>query len=477
MIKMRFISIGILFTVILLALFACEREFVYKGGEEGLSFSTDTVMFDTIFTSIGSTTKNFRVYNPYDQDMSIESIELANGDDSYFRLNIDGYPETQLNDVRLRANDSLFIFVEVTIDHVNSNTPIVVTDSIFFRTHEKTETVQLVAYGQDVVLMKKDTLKTQTLTKDKPYLIYDFIIVDTAQTVTIEPGASLYFYKDASLLVLGSLQANGTTEEPIYFSGHRLEDWYNDKPGQWGYIHLLPGSGETSFNNCIIKNGTMGIIADSVGIDNNPVEIHNTRIEHISTFGLLAQTSSLNVSNSVFGDCGNSSAALTVGGSYNFTHCTFANYFDWTFRTNPAVFLNNYYINEDDETKIVPLEEATFNNCLIYGNNFSELGFDFQYNDSEFPDADVSYQLNHCLVKLSENFDITDESKFNNVEKNKDPLFIDISEYNYQLDTLSAAKDMGDYSLAEPFPTDILGNNRLEDDFPDLGAYERIEKK
>ena len=474
---MKWICRGILLLVSIMIFVACEREFVYRGGEEGLSFSSDTIMFDTIFTSMGSTTKNFRVYNPYDEDMSIESIELAGGDNSDFRLNINGYPENQLDEIQIRAKDSLYIFVEITIDPVGSNKPFVVSDSIYFRTKEKTQTVQLVAYGQDVVLLRKEWLKTQTLTSEKPYLIYDYIVVDSTETVRIDPGAKLYFYKDASLLVLGTLEVNGTIDEPVLFTSHRQEEWYADKPGQWGYIHLLPGSGASSFNHCIIKNGMMGILADSVGLNGNAVEIHNTKIEHISTFGLLAQTSHISASNNVFGDCGNSSAALTVGGSYEFSHCTFANYFDWTYRTNPAVFLNNYYIDKREKLQIVPLKKASFNNCIIYGNNMSEVGFDLKYTNDEIPQADAKYNFNHGIIKLAEDFDISDETKFVAIIKNEPPSFKNTKEYNYQLDTLSPAKDMGNLTLAKPFTIDLLGTNRLEDKGPDLGAYERIEKK
>ena len=474
---MKWISRCILLSICTLAFLACEREFLYRGGQEGLSFSSDTIMFDTIFTSIGSTTKNFRVYNPYDEDMSIESIELAGGDNSDFRLNINGSSDFTAEEVRVRANDSLYIFVEVTIDPAGSNKPFVVTDSIYFRTKNRIQTVQLIAYGQDVILMRKKWLKSQTLTNEKPYLIYDYIVVDSAETVTIDPGAKLYFYKDASMLVLGTLEVNGSAEEPVLFAGHRQEEWYNDKPGQWGYIHLLPGSGESKFNHCLIKNGMMGIMADSVGLNDTPINIHNTKIEHISTFGLLAQTSKLNVSNCVFGDCGNSSAALTVGGDYEFTHCTFANYFDWTYRNNPAVFLNNYYIDKNDKEQIVPLKQANFYNCIIYGNNISEVGFDLKYNNDEVPEADANYQFNNAIIKLSEDFDISDPKKFIDILKNEDPSFIDINEFNYQLDTLSSAKDIGTFDFAEPVPLDILGTNRLQDDGPDLGAYERKEKK
>ncbi len=214
-------------------LWGCERDFLFRGGSEGLHFSSDTVMFDTIFTSIGSTTKNFRVYNPYSSDLTIDEISLAGGDNSKFRLNINGFPLNSVKEMPIRAGDSLFIFVELTIDPTTSNTPFVVTDSILFYTRERVQSVKLIAYGQNVVLLKKEWLKTQRLTNHKPYLIYDYVVVDSAQTLTIEAGARLHFYKNASLIVLGTLEVKGTRDEPVVFMGSRLEEWYADKPGQW----------------------------------------------------------------------------------------------------------------------------------------------------------------------------------------------------------------------------------------------------
>ena len=459
-------------------LFSCEREFVYGGGQEGLVFSTDTVMFDTIFTSIGSVTQNFRIYNPYEEDLLIDDIELAGGDESSFRLNINGFAENKLKDVRIRAKDSLFIFIEVTIDPVHSNSPIVVADSVIISTRERRQSVKLIAYGQDVILLNKEWLKTQTFTKDKPYLISDYIVVDTAQTLTIDPGARLYFQKDASLLVLGTLIVNGTKDEPVLFATHRLEEWYQDKPGQWGYIHLLPGSRGTTIDYAIIRNGIMGILADSVGLENGePLEINNTKIEHISSFGLLAQSAGMKVTNTLFGDCGTHSMAITVGGEYEFVHCTFANYFDWTFRSTPAVFINNYYMDENDNVKIVPLKKASFLNCIIYGRNYSEVGFDLKYPDGELIGLQPNYLFSSCVLKVSDDLDTSDEDHFVEIIKNEDPFFINPYEYNYQLDTLSVAKDAADPVFAREVPYDILGVSRFEDAGPDIGLYERKEEK
>ena len=470
---LRYIIILTIFT----SFFACEREFVYRGGEEGLLLSTDTVMFDTIFTAIGSTTHNFLIYNPYDEDLLIENIELSGGEESSFRLNINGNAVNELSEVRIRGNDSLFVFVEVTIDPVHSNSPIIVSDSVIVTTRERRQSVKLIAYGQDVVLLNKEWLKTQTFTKDKPYLISDYIVVDTAQTLTIEPGARLYFQKDASLLVLGSLVVKGTRDEPVLFAGHRLEDWYLDKPGQWGYIHLLPGSSGTSIDYAVIRNGMMGILADSVGLNDDPVLINNTKIEHVSTFGLLAQSAGLKAANTLFGDCGTHSLAITVGGEYEFIHCTFANYFSWSFRSTPAVFINNYYMDEQGNVNIIPLKKASFENCIVYGRNIGELGFDLKYPEGDLIGLQPHYLFSSCLLKVPDDMDLSDKEHFVDVIKNEDPYFVSTEKYNYQLDSLSAAVDAGNVEFATIVPEDILGVNRLEDDGPDLGLYERQEEE
>ncbi|MBS2099914.1 hypothetical protein [Carboxylicivirga linearis] len=462
----------------LLGFISCEREFDFRGSEEGLSFSNDTVMFDTIFSSIGSTTQNFRVYNPYNEDLTITNISLAGGEESNFRINVNGFSDHSVNEIPIRARDSLYIFVDVTINPSGDNEPFIVTDSILFETSQRIQSVKLIAYGQDIVLMKQEWLETQHLTKEKPYLIYDYLVVDSAQTVTIDPGARLYFYKDASLLVLGTLNVEGTTEEPVLFASHRLEDWYADVPGQWGYIHLLPGSGQSSFDNAIIRNGLMGILADSVGENESPIEISNTKIEHISTFGLLAESSVVNMNNGVIGQCGNSSVALTVGGEYEFSHCTFTtNEYLFGSRNGSSIFLNNYYKDENGNTQVIPLKKANFNNCIIYGSFLNELDTDFEYRDDEFPEADVNYKFDHSLLKLDSTYDTSNENIFVNTITDKAPNFINTEEYNYQLDTLSPAKDVGKRSIAEQFPVDILNMSRLDDDAPDLGAYERQERK
>ena len=115
------------FTAILAACFfmaiSCRKDLDATDTMGELRFSTDTVTFDTVFTTIGSTTLSFKVYNPGKETIRISSISLAGGNDSFFRLNIDGEPVRQASNVDIPPDDSLFIFVAVTIDPTNSNNP------------------------------------------------------------------------------------------------------------------------------------------------------------------------------------------------------------------------------------------------------------------------------------------------------------------------------------------------------------------
>jgi hypothetical protein len=154
-----------------------------------LQFSLDTITFDTIFTTIGSTTQRFTVRNPYEEDVLISRVRLGGGDFSNFRLNVNGIVGNEIYDLEVAARDSIYIFVEVTIDPNGENLPMVVQDSIEFTTNTNFQDVKLIAYGQDFTLIKGEMLETQTWTAEKPYLVYDYAYVDSTSTLTIEPGA------------------------------------------------------------------------------------------------------------------------------------------------------------------------------------------------------------------------------------------------------------------------------------------------
>ena len=213
-----------------------------------LAFSTDTVAFDTVFTTIGTSTRSFRIYNPNKKLLNISSIKLADAERSGFHINVDGMSGDQFTDVEIRGKDSLYIFVEANIDPTNQDNPIFIVDSIVFLTNGVQQDVKLTAYGQDVIIKRGETLTADTrLTAERPYLIYDSLVVAPGATLHIEPGARVHFHHKASLLVQGRLQAEGSIENQIQIRGDRLDRLFADLPydnlgGQWGGIRFYPES-------------------------------------------------------------------------------------------------------------------------------------------------------------------------------------------------------------------------------------------
>ncbi|NCB08314.1 MAG: hypothetical protein EOM73_09140 [Bacteroidia bacterium] len=457
--------------------FSCQEEEFTSDPMVKLEFTTDTITFDTIFSTIGSTTQWFTVKNPSKQTVNISKIQLAGGENSPFRLNINGIQANQDINVRIPGGDSLYIFVEVTIDPTGQNHPMIVQDSIMFQLNGNTQDVNLIAFGQDFHLFDGEVIKTQRWGNDKPYLIYHSVMVDSLETLTIDAGCRIHFHKGSSLFVKGTVTANGTYEQPVQFLGDRLEEDYCDVPGQWGAwvelsnggtyvyggIHLLQGSRDNFFNYAVIKNANKGIQIDSMGYSENPMlTIHNSRIENMSLNCIDARTTKIVASNCIFANSGSYSLALLFGGDYQFNHCTVANYYALSTRREPALFMNNYF--EYNNTTYSFDFNAVFGNCIVYGNNFNEVSTDPGGSGT------FSYLFKNCLLNIK---DATGDG-FVNTSFNKDPLFTDIAISNYSLSALSPAKNAGNIEIARLFPLDLNNVSRLADEGPDLGAIEWI---
>lgn len=463
-----------IFIIILLSILVggCEKEQFTDDSSAKLTFSLDTLLFDTVFTSIGTVTLEFTVHNPAKENVLISSISLAKGTNSFFRMNVDGREGYSLEDIPLDGGDSLYVFVEATIDPLNMNNPMVVQDSIVFITNSNLQDIDLVAWGQDVHLINGEIIGSQTWINDKPYLVYNSMMVDTSEVLTISPGTRLYFHKGSSLYVSGTLKVNGTIDEPVTFQGDRLDQMYKDIPGQWSGMYFINGSSENEINNAIILNGVTGVhLGNFYSNDPSPdLKLTNTVIQHMTYAGISSIGSKIEANNCLIADCAAFTTALTTGGSYNFNQCTFANFWAWSHRATPTFLLSNYYNLNDTALFTGDLIQASFGNCIIYGGLNNEILVDELETGGIF-----NYYFDHCLIKADTSIDTGDSENFKNIWVNEDPGFIASNEFNFQLDTLAFAKDIASMEIAVLFPIDLLGNSRLEDAGPDLGAYERIE--
>lgn len=469
-------------------LFACQKDEFFFETSGSLSFSADTVMFDTIFTTVGSTTRQLKIYNPHNRPILISSIALAGGSASSFSINIDGMPDHTAKDIELAAKDSMFIFVRVTVDPNSQNTPFIVSDSLVFVTNDQLQQVKLVAWGQNAHYhtpqyfphnMSPYSIITEntTWTNDKPHLVYGWVVVDSSYTLTIEEDAQIHFHNNSGIWVYkdGTLKVEGSMNAPVVFQGDRLESWYENMPGQWGRlmynghhlsmgIWLSSGSIDNEIDYAIIRNGDTGIRADTVGNSTNPtLRISNTIIENMSTSGIYAQGSYIEGENVVISNIGIHALILSLGGRYDFKHSTFANYWTYSSRQTQTVVLNNYYTDINNNIQLRDLLQANFGNCIIYGSIEEELLLDFH------PSATSNFYFDHCLLRTQE--DITDANHYNNCIKNSQPLFEDTAEGDYRLKSNSPALNAGSITIAQSVPFDILGTPRTAS--PDIGAYER----
>jgi hypothetical protein len=375
----------------LLALGSCRKdEEILRDSSAKLEFSTDTIIFDTVFTSIGSATKILKVYNNNNQRVSISSIYLADASASSYRVNVNGAPGepgVQFTDVEIPAEDSIFVFIEVTIDPNEINSPLIEADSLVFETNGNVQDVDLVAWGQDAnFYFPQETGQIEglppftcldadgnpgpcsddipgvnvTWTNEKPIVIYGYVIVDEDDCLTIEAGTQIYFHEGSGLWVWegAQLKVLGSFENPVVFQGDRLEPEFDDVPGQWDLIRLY--NGEAGMDHIIqhaeIKNSILGLEVQTIPFETtsggpyDPAEISanklilsNTIIRETSAIGLLARNFQIDATNCLFANAGQYTCAVRGGGNYDFWHCTFANYWSFGGRSTPSFFATNLF--------------------------------------------------------------------------------------------------------------------------------------
>jgi len=508
--------------LVLICWSSCRQDFEFTPSTGTLTFSKYTVYLDTIFSNIGSSTYTLKVYNNSDDDILIPSLKLSNGQTSNYRMNVDGMTGTgtligkEFENVELLAKDSMFVFIETTIDIqplVANETQFLYTDAIEFGSGANTQKVELVTLVKDAIFLypNKDaqgiieTLRFDvdgdgiedetndvqgrfledselTFSNEKPYVIYGYAAVEAGKTLLVNAGARLHFHANSGLLVTSnaSLQINGLPsldadllENEVIISGDRLEPLYEDIPGQWQTIWLLDGSTNNSINHTTIKNATVGIVSDGNQDDPTKLVITNSQIYNSSNFGILGRGSSISAENIVLNNSGVSSFAGTYGGNYNFAHSTIANYWSNSFRQFPALLLNNFIVDAENTVYTNPLESANFTNCIIYGNDNPELllekepseVFNFKFTNSllYFDDPTDFYS--------DDQYDFTNTEYYENVSFNNDPLFLDPSLNQLNIPLGSPAEGAGVSS--GNLNVDITNTPRTSP--PDLGAYNAIE--
>ncbi|MFY0603564.1 MAG: hypothetical protein JXQ93_06410 [Flavobacteriaceae bacterium] len=492
--------------LLIISISSCRKDFSTVPSSGNLLFSKDTVYLDTVFTNIGSATYNLKVYNRSNNDISIPDIRLENGVGSRYRLNVDGVPGKSFQNVDILAKDSIFIFVETTIDITSVPNPLY-TDKILFDVGTNQQDVDLVTLvqdatfiypGRDPVTMEIDVLTLDgqttsiqgrfledselTFTNTKPYVVYGYAAVPADKTLTIEAGARIHFHDDSGLIIddKGSLKVNGTLNDKVIFEGDRLENSFSTIPGQWGTIWMRAGSKDNEINHAEIKNAIIGILVDSIGTPTTPtLTLKNTQIYNHSNYGILGRETNISAENIVVGNAGLASLAATVGGTYNFTHATFANYWNNSVRPLPTVLVNNFFTYTNDmgqeiiETR--DLHAANFNNCIIDGSSNVEFLLD-KIDGNQF-----NFSTTNCMIQFNDvdgvysgipELDFTNTTNYPGVILNGNPYFRNTSLNDFIIGEISDAINKANGAFSALVPLDILGESRTTS--PDIGAYQHI---
>jgi hypothetical protein len=485
-------------SLVLLFLPSCRKDNFSSDPGLKLSFSTDTVLFDTVFTTVGSATRILKVYNPNNQDVRISRVFIPTGGQSKYRMNVDGASGYFHSDIELRAKDSLFIFLEVTLDPNNASTPLIVEENIVFETNGNIQEVTLAAWGRDAYFYGGVNgfyvLPCQSIwNNDKPHVVYGIVAVGQDCLLQINEGTEVYVHSKSGIYVYrGTLEVNGTLGNEVRFLGDRLESAYRDLPGQWGIQLSIPiddtdfgspiatlvrggiwlfGSKQSTINYAILRNGGIGIQADTVYTAGmRALTINNTIIENMSGIGLLAQGSIVNGYNNVIANCGEACMALLVGGEYNFDYTTVANYWTRSSRQTPAFVLSNNYQAFNGSLIVRPLTNTKFRNCIFYGNNASINNFSEWLIDIQ-SEGDQDYQFQYCLVDTD--LDVSDNNpRFLSMVKNQAPNFRNPSIADFRLKSEGGSLMEG-LPLSEPV-LDLAGNPRFSGNQTEKGAYEFV---
>jgi hypothetical protein len=475
-------AIVIIGFMLVLQLSSCRDDDFDTSPSLKLSFSTDSLLFDTVFTTVGSSTRIFKIYNPHNARINISSIETASPN-SYFVFNVDGRSGRRLQNIEIGAQDSLFVFVEVNVDPVQQDLPLIISDSIIFHVNNNVQNVKLIAWGQDAHFIRPNVVEPSgfsyhLITENavwsgpKPWVIYGLVLIAPEVELTIAEGTNVHLHNRSAMIFLerSTFKVQGTIEQPVTFQGDRLEPGYKDLPGQWGYIWLTATSRDHEIDYAVIKNGTYGIVLDSIGSFTEPtLRIRNSIIKNMDQTGLEFRGSHVQAENLLVANCGAHAISMWIGGKYDFRHITVANYniYQQKLRQTPSLIFNNYYVDTTGVFHIRDFERIYFGNSIIMGSLQEEIGMDYH------PATQPDFLFDHCLVKTQRQTNF--RSSFENSLFNQSPLFINAIAQDFRLAEDSPAVGAGNQQISATIPHDILGNSRTQRS--DMGVYQYYEEE
>jgi hypothetical protein len=456
---------GLLTISFLILLFSCRKDSFITSPDARVTVSADTLKYDTVFVTAGSTYRTFRIINGNNQKLLISSLQLMGGASSVFKMNVDGIAGTQFNNIEINANDSLYVFVQVNVNPSSANLPFVIRDSIQVSYNGKNRLVQLEAWGQNANFLRNKVVSAnETWNNNLPYIILGSLTINANQTLNINKGCRIYVHADAPIIVNGTLQVNGQkdTMDRVYFTGDRLDEPYKDFPASWPGIFFQAGSKDNVMNYTVIKNAYQAIgITDPSPNANPKLTLNECIIDNNYDAGIVAVNSSIRARNCLISNCGKN-IFLVKGGDYQFTHCTvvtIANrYID---HKDPVLTLTNFVNNNTANL------DAVFRNCIFWGQN-GLVDNEVVVLKSGSTVFNVNFDHNLWKVQTAPTGIISNQI-INNLSPQFDSISTSGNYYNFRLQSTSPAVNKG---TGTSITTDLDGKPRAVG-LPDLGCFEK----
>jgi hypothetical protein len=453
--------IFVLITAIGSFFIACKKTTFTDSPNALLFTSVDILHFDTVFTSVGSITQSFKIFNANDQKLRISNIELAGGGTSVFKINVDGATGTSFSNIEIAPNDSIYVFVAATIDPNNNTNPFLIQDSIKIEYNTNETFIQLDAYGQNAnflnnAIVTKDTVWSNEL----PFVIIGGLTVQEGNTLTINKGTKVYCHAGSTITVNGTLKAVGEKYDStkIIFRNDRLDDYYKDLPASWQGLLFTENSINNELAFASILNATNAVVVRNPSLNSNPkLKIEQSIIDNASGVGLYGIYSSIDAVNCLISNC-TENIKIVAGGDYDFNHCTVASYSN-NFLTHNSPVLS--ITDVDDNNQSFPLT-AAFTNSIFFG-------------DDGIVTDEISVQQTGDIFNVKFEYVLykgnASNADFSNSIQDQDPLFVNIDAFNnvfdFHLQNVSPCVNTGKHT---PVTIDLEGNER--DETPDMGCYE-----
>ncbi len=448
---------------ICLTFFACEKEedFLFDPKAE-LSYSVDSIFFDTLFTSVGSTSRRIKIYNPHPKAILINEIKLFGLVNSPYSININGKAAPSDKLIKINGRDSINIFVKVQINPNQAQLPFLIQDSLQIFYGEKKKTIPLLAYGQNANFIQNGLIQQNTTFDSKlPYVIYKSLTVAEGAELQIKAGVKMLFHSNATLHVKGKLNAIGTLQDSILFASDRLESMYQNEAGQWNGIHFYSQSQSSEMRHVVIKNAVAGITLDgSDRPEKATLTLSNSVVKNMQIVGFLGYNANLKAFNNLFYNAGQYLLYAVGGGQYNLKQNSFVGINPRFARQTPSLYFSDF-ISPNTYGSL----KLDMHNNIVFGQLTNEFLI-----EKKGAGNSISSNITHNSLKTTD-FSLANQANILNV----DPLFVNPLLGNFQLRAPSPLANQGKNLTTDNYydsylKRDLKNNERL---FPsELGCYE-----